>query len=187
MHEPAWGRHNTPGPQSGPAEQRPDADQPSRERRARRRVQDRAATADRPDHNGRRCDRQAMSPLRDELHTLVDRLPEDRVQPVLALVRDNLDSARRKAQAAVDLERIRERMRGVTGVDEELELLRGGRPGATQALRRLTSDTTARSRRADRRRDPPPPPCQAVSPDRGSSSHRSRPQEPLPGAGAVPS
>ena len=69
-----------------------------------------------------------LSALRDELHHLVDQLPEDRVAPVLALVRENAAPDRR-AQAVATLERIRERMRGVTGVDGELDLLRDGSPG----------------------------------------------------------
>ncbi|MGW4469800.1 hypothetical protein ACWENQ_09025 [Nonomuraea sp. NPDC004354] len=65
-----------------------------------------------------------MSAMRDELHSLVDQLPEDQVQPVLALVRENIAATRRREGAALTLERIRERMRGVTGVDEELHRLR---------------------------------------------------------------
>ncbi|MFF4620809.1 hypothetical protein [Nonomuraea jabiensis] len=69
-----------------------------------------------------------MSAMRDELHSLVDQLPDDRVQPVIALVRENLLASRR-IQAAAALERIRDRMRGVTGVDEELDQLREGSRG----------------------------------------------------------
>ncbi|MEV0235108.1 hypothetical protein [Nonomuraea sp. NPDC050786] len=69
-----------------------------------------------------------MSAMREELHSLVDQLPDDRVQPVIALVRESLLASRR-TQAAAALERIRERMRGVTGVDEELDQLREGSRG----------------------------------------------------------
>ncbi|MGW3347639.1 hypothetical protein ACWDA3_30440 [Nonomuraea rubra] len=69
-----------------------------------------------------------MSAPREELHSLVDQLPEDRVQPVLALVRENLLASRRM-RAAEALERIRDKMRGVTGVDEELDQLREGSRG----------------------------------------------------------
>lgn len=64
--------------------------------------------------------------MREELHALVDRLPEDRVQPVLALVRENLETAGRRERALAMMERVHERMRGVTGVDEELDRLREG-------------------------------------------------------------
>ncbi|MFI7424595.1 hypothetical protein [Nonomuraea sp. NPDC049684] len=40
-----------------------------------------------------------MSAMRDELHHLVDRLPEDEVAPLLRLVRDQLD----EQQAVRDL------------------------------------------------------------------------------------
>jgi hypothetical protein len=69
-----------------------------------------------------------MSALRDEPHHLVDQLPEDRVAPVLALVRENAAPDRR-SQAVATLERICKRMHGVTGVDEELDLLRDGSRG----------------------------------------------------------
>ncbi|MEV0619645.1 hypothetical protein AB0I81_40445 [Nonomuraea sp. NPDC050404] len=69
-----------------------------------------------------------MSAIREELHSLVDQLPEDRVQPVIALVRENLLASRRMA-AAEALERIRDKMRDVTGVDEELDRLREGSRG----------------------------------------------------------
>jgi hypothetical protein len=65
-----------------------------------------------------------MSAIREELHSLVDQLPDDRVQPVLAIVKEDLALSHRRAQAAASLERIRARMRGVTGVDEELDRLR---------------------------------------------------------------
>jgi hypothetical protein len=69
-----------------------------------------------------------MSAPRDELHHLVDQLPEDRVAPVLAVVRENA-APHRRSRAVAMLERIRERMHGVTGVDEELDLLRDGSRG----------------------------------------------------------
>ncbi|GAA4228176.1 hypothetical protein FHR32_002586 [Streptosporangium album] len=62
--------------------------------------------------------------MREELHPLVDESPEDRALPVLALVRENVSSSRRRERAAAALESIRDRMRGVTGVDEELDRLR---------------------------------------------------------------
>jgi len=64
-----------------------------------------------------------MSVTRDELHHLVDELPEERLAPVLELIRRDAVSGR-KARAAATLERVRERMHDVTGVDEELERLR---------------------------------------------------------------
>ncbi|WP_143591387.1 hypothetical protein [Thermoactinospora rubra] len=67
-----------------------------------------------------------MSAMREELHALVDRLPEDRVLPVLALVRESLETASRRERALATMERIQERMRGVSGVDEELNRLREG-------------------------------------------------------------
>jgi hypothetical protein len=63
-----------------------------------------------------------MSVTRDELHHLVDQLPEERLAPVLELIRK--DATGRKTRAAATLERVRERMHDVTGVDEELERLR---------------------------------------------------------------
>ena len=65
-----------------------------------------------------------MRVMRDELHLLVDQLPEDRVLPVLVFVRDNVMSSRRSERAMVVLERTRDRMRGMAGVDEELEQIR---------------------------------------------------------------
>ncbi|WP_101790603.1 hypothetical protein [Nonomuraea indica] len=70
-----------------------------------------------------------MSEMRAELHSLVDQLPEDQVVPVLALVRENVLSSRRRERAVASLARVRERMRGVTGVDEELDRLREGSRG----------------------------------------------------------
>jgi hypothetical protein len=70
-----------------------------------------------------------MGAMREELHALVDRLPDDRVQPVLALVRENLETAGRRERALAIMERVQERMRGVTGVDEELDRLREGARG----------------------------------------------------------
>jgi hypothetical protein len=64
-----------------------------------------------------------MSALREELHDLVDQLPDERLAPVLALVREGVGPGRR-AEAVATLERIRGRLRGVTGVDEELDGLR---------------------------------------------------------------
>ena len=64
-----------------------------------------------------------MSVMRDELHHLVDQLPEERLAPVLELIRNDAVGGR-KAQAAATLVRVRERMHAVTGVDEELQRLR---------------------------------------------------------------
>jgi hypothetical protein len=64
-----------------------------------------------------------MSVTRDELHHLVDQLPEERLAPVLELIRKDAVTGR-KTRAAATLERVRERMHDVTGVDEELERLR---------------------------------------------------------------
>ena len=64
-----------------------------------------------------------MSVSRDKLHQLVDQLPEERLAPVLELIRRDVVTGR-KAQAAVILERVRERMQGVTGVDDELQRIR---------------------------------------------------------------
>jgi hypothetical protein len=69
-----------------------------------------------------------MSAMREELHHLVDELPEDRLAPVLQLIREDAVTGRR-AQAAVTLEHVRERMHGVTDVDEELQHLRDGGRG----------------------------------------------------------
>lgn len=66
---------------------------------------------------------QYMSVTRDELHHLVDQLPEERLAPVLELIRSD-EATGRKVRAAATLERVRERMHGVTGVDEELQRLR---------------------------------------------------------------
>jgi hypothetical protein len=64
-----------------------------------------------------------MSVSRDELHQLVDQLPEERLAPVLELIRGDAVTGR-MAQAAATLERVRERMQGVTGVDDELQQIR---------------------------------------------------------------
>jgi hypothetical protein len=64
-----------------------------------------------------------MSVTRDELHHLVDQLPEERLAPVLELIRRDTATGR-KAGAAATLERVRERMHDVAGIDEELERLR---------------------------------------------------------------
>jgi hypothetical protein len=64
-----------------------------------------------------------MSTMRDELHHLVDSLPDDRLAPVLALVRDNVPAPHRD-RAIATLKRVRVRMHGVTGIDEELDRIR---------------------------------------------------------------
>ncbi|MGH3273084.1 MAG: hypothetical protein ACRDNZ_02005 [Streptosporangiaceae bacterium] len=64
-----------------------------------------------------------MSVMRDELHHLVDLLPEEKLAPALALVRKTAaPGARERAVAA--LEQAQAKLRGVTGIDEELRLLR---------------------------------------------------------------
>lgn len=69
-----------------------------------------------------------MSAIRDELHFLVDQLPEERLVPVLRLIRGGEDVSRRE-RAAASLARVQERMRGVAGADEELLRLRNGGRG----------------------------------------------------------
>jgi hypothetical protein len=69
-----------------------------------------------------------MSGIRDELHSLVDQLPEERLVPVLQLIRGDEAAGRRK-QALVTLAQVQERMRGVTGADEELLRSRDGDRG----------------------------------------------------------
>lgn len=64
-----------------------------------------------------------MSVTRDELHHLVDQLPEERLASVLELIRTDA-SIGRKAEAAATLERVQERMHDVTGIEEELKRLR---------------------------------------------------------------
>ncbi|NUW36223.1 hypothetical protein HTZ77_33145 [Nonomuraea sp. SMC257] len=70
-----------------------------------------------------------MDALRDELHALVDQLPEDKVAPVIALVRQNLGMSERRARAVSTPARIQSRLHGVEGVDEELNRLRDGSRG----------------------------------------------------------
>lgn len=61
----------------------------------------------------------------EELHQLVDQLPEERLAPVLRPIRG--DS--RRARAVATLEAVRARLSGVTEVDEELSRLRDGGRG----------------------------------------------------------
>lgn len=63
--------------------------------------------------------------MRDEIHQLVDQLPEDRLAPVLHLIRDSS----RRSDAVATLELVRERLRGVTDGDEALDELRDGDRG----------------------------------------------------------
>jgi hypothetical protein len=63
-----------------------------------------------------------MSAMREELHHLVDQLPEERLAPVLQLIRGD----GRKTRAVATLEAVRARM---TGIDEELSRLRDGGRG----------------------------------------------------------
>jgi hypothetical protein len=66
-----------------------------------------------------------MSAMREELHHLVDQLPEERLALVLQLIRGD----GRKTRAVARLEAVRARMSGVTGIDEELSRLRDGDRG----------------------------------------------------------
>jgi hypothetical protein len=63
-----------------------------------------------------------MSAVREELHHLVDQLPEERLAPVLQLIRGD----ERRMRATATLEIVRRRLHGITGVDEELSQLRDG-------------------------------------------------------------
>lgn len=63
--------------------------------------------------------------MREELHHLVEQLPEERLAPVLQLIRGD----ERRTRAAATLEVVRERMRGAVGIDEELSALREGGRG----------------------------------------------------------
>lgn len=65
-----------------------------------------------------------MSTVREELHRLVDDLPEDQVGPALTLVRSRMPGLSRRDRALAALRRAQERMQGVTGVDEEIDRLR---------------------------------------------------------------
>jgi hypothetical protein len=69
-----------------------------------------------------------MSAMREEIHHLVDQLPEDRLAPVLQLIREDA-AAERRARAAVLLRHVQQRMHGVAGLDEELLRLRDGDRG----------------------------------------------------------
>lgn len=69
-----------------------------------------------------------MSAMREEIHHLVDQLPEERLAPVLQLIREDA-AAERRARAAAMFEHLEERLRGVTGGDEELLRLRDGDRG----------------------------------------------------------
>lgn len=66
--------------------------------------------------------------MRVELHHLVDQLPGDRLAPVLRLIRQDR-SAGSQLRAVATLERLQDRMRGTTGVDEQLQELRDGGRG----------------------------------------------------------
>jgi hypothetical protein len=69
-----------------------------------------------------------MSAIREELHHLVDQLPEERLAPVLELIREDA-AAERRARAAAMFEHLEGRLHGVTGGDEELLRLRDGDRG----------------------------------------------------------
>jgi hypothetical protein len=53
-----------------------------------------------------------MSVMREELHHLVDQLPEERLTPVLQLIRQETAAGRRE-RALATLERVQRRMQGV--------------------------------------------------------------------------
>jgi hypothetical protein len=76
-------------------------------------------------HHPRSSYTRGMSAMREELHHLVDQLPEERLAPVLQLIRGD----GRRARAVATLEAVRARMSGVTGIDEELSRLRDGDRG----------------------------------------------------------
>lgn len=63
--------------------------------------------------------------MREELHQLVDQLPEEQLAPVLQLIRRD----ERRARAVATLRTVQQRMTGVTGADEELDALRDGGRG----------------------------------------------------------
>jgi len=65
-----------------------------------------------------------VSALREELHHLVDELPEEQVGRVLALVRGSVPTHTSRDAVLATLAAVQERMAGVTGVDEELHRLR---------------------------------------------------------------
>lgn len=65
-----------------------------------------------------------MSAMWEELHHLVDEIPDDQVPPMLALVRESLPPLRRRSEALATLAKVRERMHDVTGVDEEIQQMR---------------------------------------------------------------
>jgi hypothetical protein len=67
-----------------------------------------------------------MSAMREEIHHLVDQLPEERLAPVLQLIRGDAAAERRK-RAAATLQHAQERLRGVTGIDAEVARLRAAR------------------------------------------------------------
>jgi len=66
--------------------------------------------------------------LRDALFRLVEQLPEERLGPVLRMIRGDVGTERRM-RAVAAIERVQERLRGVTGIDEELAGLRDGGRG----------------------------------------------------------
>jgi len=63
--------------------------------------------------------------VREEIHQLVDQLPEERLSPVLRLIR----GGDRRVRAVAILKTAQRRMAGVTGVDQELADLRDGGRG----------------------------------------------------------
>ena len=75
---------------------------------------------------------------------LVDQLPEERLVPVLELIRGD----GRKVRAVATLEAVRARMSGATGIDEELSRLRDGDRG--RLLRRRYGGVPPLVRRPER-------------------------------------
>ncbi|MEU7881267.1 hypothetical protein [Microbispora bryophytorum] len=65
-----------------------------------------------------------MSVQREELHHLIDELPEEQVGRVLALVRGSVPGRASRKAVLATLAAVQERMSGVTGMDEELQSLR---------------------------------------------------------------
>jgi hypothetical protein len=65
-----------------------------------------------------------VSAVHTELHDLVDQLSEDQATSVLAWIRSNASPLERRERALATLDRVRDRLSGVTGIDEELDRLR---------------------------------------------------------------
>ncbi|WP_203994019.1 hypothetical protein [Sphaerisporangium rufum] len=65
-----------------------------------------------------------MSVQREELHHLIDELPDEQVGRALALVRGSVPAHGSRQAVLATLAGVQERMSGVTGLDEELQRLR---------------------------------------------------------------